>query len=249
MNTDMDSRVKRANAEFFNRIADVYEDIDGRRGGELSSWLDSTLRSLKEMTPGDTLLDMGCGTGIVLRQASRHFGRVYGMDVSAGILSYAKQASTGLFCAEGCRIPLKDESVDVIICFAVLHHVYDHGPLLNDVYRVLKKGGVLYIDHDLDRSFSERFSIPLKIYRFFSEALKRRKMAARGVTEELYNLAEVHSDGVDSVSMLKQLESAGFSHTVPTYHWFGLNGLINKVMKHRKFKRGFAPLFSVIARK
>ena len=48
--------------------------------------------------------------------------------------------------ADTDMLPIAAESVNVVSCFAVLHHLFDAGTLAREVARVLKKGGLATID-------------------------------------------------------------------------------------------------------
>ena len=245
---NIDSRVKEANRVFYDAVAEVYEEIDGRRNDEMISWIASILKRTKDMTSGEVLLDLGCGSGVVMKSGKGLFEHIYGIDISPGILKSIKEFH--VVCGECSFIPLKDESVDVAVCFSTLHHIYDHKPLFNEVYRVLKKGGALYTDHDMDKYFTRNFYYPLKLYRRFANDMEERYVnSKKEITHELYKLSEIHSDGVDSLQILEQLKETGFRDIKPRYHWYGLSGFFNALMGNRNYTRGFAPSFSVLARR
>lgn len=248
-NGDISAKIKEANRRFYDIVAPVYEEIDGRRTGEVLAWLSENLKGLSNRTSGDVLLDFGCGSGVVSDCGRRYFKRTYGMDISPEILKIALERADGVICGEANSIPLKDNSVDVIVCFAVLHHIFGHKSLLKEAHRVLKKGGILYTDHDMDKYFYDRFRLPLKVYRFIFNAGRRYMRAKSGVTEEMYKLSEIHSDGIDSDSILSILKEEGFMKVDGFYHWYGLNNITNRLMKQRRFLKGAAPLFSIIAQK
>ena len=42
------------------------------------------------------------------------------------------------------NMPLKSASVDTVLCFNLLEHVFDHGAALSEIHRVMKPGAVLY---------------------------------------------------------------------------------------------------------
>lgn len=244
---NLDYRVKEANKEFYDTVADIYERADGRRTEVLDQWLSDKLEKLSKATEGGILLDLGCGTGVVLRNGSRYFKYTYGIDISQGMLKRMEGGSR--ICADCSFIPFKDESIDVIVCFSVLHHIYEHSNVFREIYRILKKGGLLYIDHDIDRTFVKRFYPFLKIYRHIFNPAKKYMKLRSNLTKELYVLSEIHSDGIDSVSILNNLKCLGFSKTEMYYHWYGLNNITNKIMTHWKFKRGFAPLARIVVKK
>lgn len=245
----LDHKVKDANRQFYDAVAHVYEDVDGRRNDELRGWLSNTMKELSNMTSGGVLLDLGCGSGVVMRSGKQYFRHIYGMDISPNILKLVRKESGNAICGEGAFIPLKDNSVDVVVCFSVLHHIYDHEPLFKEIYRVLKDGGILYIDHDMDKSFMKRSYLSMKLYRYIFDTGKRYLKASQEITREIYKLSEIHADGIDSGKILNQLKDIGFNDIKWQYHWFGLNGILNTLIGHKRFKRGLAPLFSVSARK
>lgn len=47
--------------------------------------------------------------------------------------------------ADACRLPLADQSVDVILLLEVLEHIPDHAQALAEAFRALKPGGKLYL--------------------------------------------------------------------------------------------------------
>ena len=248
--TDKDSlhkKVRDANKLFYNNVADIYEEIDGRRTDDLKKWLSNSLKVLSNSTTGKVLLDVGCGSGFAMDSGKEFFSHLYGIDISLEILKESKDKSKHLICGEVSYIPLKDNSVDVVVCLAVLHHIYNHKPLIKEIYRVLKKDGVLYTDHDMDKTFNKQFKIPLVFYRIIFDACKKYKKAKKEITGEMYRLSEIHSDGIDSYKILSYLEVEGFSDINCYFHWFGLNGVLNRIFKQKFFKNGLAPLVSIRA--
>ncbi len=245
LETNRDLEVREANRRFYDAVADVYEEVDGRRTDTVLAWLAGTLEALSRKTEAKVLLDFGCGSGVVMGCGKRFFDRTYGVDISPEILKVAQESGSGVFCGEGTAIPLKDNSVDVIVCFAVLHHIFDHRPLAREFYRVLKRDGILYTDHDMDSAFNDRFAPLLKIYRFVFDARRRYAKARGEITKELYDLTEVHSEGIDSDATVAALKDAVFRDITRRYHWFGLSGLFNRIMKKKLFKKGLAPLVSI----
>jgi ubiquinone/menaquinone biosynthesis C-methylase UbiE len=245
----LDFRVKQANKFFYNTVANIYEDIDGRRTDEIKIWLSQVLKDLSRITDGDVLVDFGCGSGFVSESGKQYFKRIYGIDISFEMLKLAKDKATGVVCADSAYIPLKDNSVDVVVCFAVLHHIFNHKPLFREIYRILRKGGVLYSDHDMNSAFHERYKIPLKLYRYIFDTGKKYIKAGKQITKELYELSEIYSNGLDVNTIRNYLMEEGFRNVELSYHWFGLNRFINRLVKHREFSEGFAPLVRIKAYK
>lgn len=249
MKNFLDFKVKQANKLFYNTIANIYEDIDGRRTDEIKTWLSQVLKNLSKITTGDILVDFGCGTGFVSESGKIYFKKIYGIDISFEMLKIAKNKATGVICAESEYIPLKDNSVDVVVCFAVLHHIFNHKPLFREAYRILRTGGVLYSDHDMNSTFYEKYKILLKMYRYIFNTGKRYVKARKQITKELYKLSEIYSSGLDVNIIKHHLIEEGFRDIELSYHWFGLNRFINRLMKHREFSEGLAPLVRIKAYK
>lgn len=248
-------RVKDANKKFYNLAADIYEQADGRRGeGVASGWLDLRLERLSGAEGRKKkLLDVGCGTGFVLRKAQRYFAFSAGVDISEKVLLHARQATQNVCCSDVDSLPFSAESFDVVTSIAVLHHLVEHKNLFQEIHRVLKPGGVFYSDHDLDRRFNQIFRMPLGIYRMIRNSKKRYIDACPELTSELYELSEIHEHGLDVKNLEGELRGCGFKDVTLFFHWTGLAPLFDKIQesygRERSFPHGLAPSFSLMATK
>jgi arsenite methyltransferase len=107
--------------------------------------------ALAELSPGETVLDLGSGGGIdVLLSAKRvgPTGKAYGLDMTDEMLSLARenQLKAGVKNVEFLKgeiesIPLPDNSVDVVISNCVINLSADKDSVLREAFRVLKPGG------------------------------------------------------------------------------------------------------------
>jgi len=101
--------------------------------------------------PGETCLDIGSGRGndcIRLAEKVGETGRVYGLDISDGMLQKARDnvANKGITTIEFLKsplekIPLPENSVDVVISNCTLNHATDKKAVWTEIFRVLKPGG------------------------------------------------------------------------------------------------------------
>ena len=107
--------------------------------------------ALAELKPGETVLDLGSGGGIdVLLSAKRvgPTGKAYGLDMTDEMLALAEEnkRKSGLSNVEFLKgeiekIPLPDNSVDVIISNCVINLSGDKDRVMREAFRVLKPGG------------------------------------------------------------------------------------------------------------
>jgi ubiquinone/menaquinone biosynthesis C-methylase UbiE len=100
------------------------------------------------LVPG-CVLDIGCGTGRLLRRAALCWpsARLVGVDPAAGMIGQARSLTQGatFHPGSGEAIPLADSSVDVAFCTISFHHWKDQAAGLREVVRVLRPGGCFCI--------------------------------------------------------------------------------------------------------
>jgi len=230
-------KVVEANKIIYNTLSDRYEIIDGRRSQDLCLWVRKWLLEIAEIAgEGGILLDIGCGAGFVARIAKELFSKTYGIDISKNILK--SLFSYGIFptCGNAQSLPFKTKSVNIAVLFSVIHHFYDHRQILNEVHRVLKQGGIIYIDHDMNKYFFRNFHYIIEFYRKLSH--KERFLNEIDICKELYNLSEYHSRGIDSEELKMHLTSLGFRIIRNCYHWYGLSKVTNFIFIKTNYMLG-----------
>ena len=109
------------------------------------------------ITPGETVLDLGCGAGRALADLAAAVGTsgtVIGLDVTAEMLAAARRESSeaALVLALAEWLPLGDSTCDVILAAGLLSHLDD--PLLGlvEIGRVARPGARLGIFHPVGRA-------------------------------------------------------------------------------------------------
>jgi 2-polyprenyl-6-hydroxyphenyl methylase / 3-demethylubiquinone-9 3-methyltransferase len=129
--------------------------LEPARFGYFQRILTATLR----LDPAATsLLDVGCGGGILAEDFARLGCRVTGIDPSEPSLAAARShaAREGLDIryeqAGGERVPFADASFEVVCCCDVLEHVPDVDAVIAEIARVLRPGGVFFYD-TINRTF------------------------------------------------------------------------------------------------
>jgi SAM-dependent methyltransferase len=99
-------------------------------------------RIIDLVPPGSVVADVGCGNGVYLEHLRRRGTNptVVGFDRSKGMArDAARFAPTAV--ADAQAIPLRDASVDVVLCLHMLYHVPDPARALREMRRVLRPGG------------------------------------------------------------------------------------------------------------
>lgn len=100
----------------------------------------------RPLAAGRDVLEVGCGTGMILKDIAPVARRAVGIDISRGMLVQAR--SRGLQVAEGSAtaLPFPDASFDFVYSFKVLAHVEAIHQALEEVARVLRPGGMAALE-------------------------------------------------------------------------------------------------------
>jgi ubiquinone/menaquinone biosynthesis C-methylase UbiE/DNA-binding transcriptional ArsR family regulator len=156
-------RTKKAEV-YFNAIGEEYEIKEGQVFGAIYSVTDAL-----ELLNGkqDVILDLGCGTGRNLPILSKYARKVMGIDNSPKMINLSEHICKSndlnyeLKIGDSAHLPIDNESIDTVFINMMLHHISDPEIVINEVNRILKKGGnLLLIDllsHN-DDSFRESYA-------------------------------------------------------------------------------------------
>jgi ubiquinone/menaquinone biosynthesis C-methylase UbiE len=144
------------------KIHELARLLELRGQGDDQASVRAAYLELLEFTPGEHVLDIGCGTGVVTRAVAhrvRPNGQVVGLDPSPLMLSIARELAEGEallapveFCVGSVQsLPFAEATFDVVLAITALSHATDGEQALPELIRVARPGGrigVLDLDTD-----------------------------------------------------------------------------------------------------
>lgn len=112
-------------------------------------------QSIMPLEPGMNIMEIGCGRGVGAKLIIEHFqpDRLHLLDLDAQMvenalasLSAVKSPRLSFSVANATALPFKNESVDAVFGFGFLHHVSAWRRSLEETARVLRIGGIYYME-------------------------------------------------------------------------------------------------------
>jgi len=161
-----------------------------------------------QLRPGETVLEVGCGTGVLDRWLARHTGganRVVGLDISPYLLREAtalvrKEDLEGVIEFREGRaeaLPFQDSSFDVAMSSTVIQRV-DADRMLREMVRVTKPGGrVAVVGHAHDMPRWVNLALPAEL---------KAKLEAPGWASD-----RGHQLGCDDASLYRRFHQIGLT--------------------------------------
>lgn len=127
--------------------AQVYEDFFVP--ALFGQWADPMLDAAG-VGPADSLLDVGCGTGVLARRAVERVGThgtVVGVDLNPGMLAVARRAEPAIEWREGTAeaLPCADGEFDRVVCQFAAMFFDDRRAAIDEMARVVRPGGTVAI--------------------------------------------------------------------------------------------------------
>ena len=238
------------NIKAHDNIAKKYEKLHGEiyndyEQSRLRKELISAISYVKTESKIKTIIDYGCGAGNLTRHLSDLGCEVIACDISQGFLDLinSRNYKTKIKTVKLNGLDLScipDESVDMIATYSVLHHIPDYLSILNEFIRVIKSGGIIYIDHE----FSEDYWSESKKYKEFELKIKNKSK----INFKKYFILTNYYDWLFRKFINQRYHREGDIHVFKDDHieWNEIKKILNtngcKIMYHKNYllyRRGY----------
>lgn len=132
------------NKSYYDAFSEGYDDK--RHHGYHKLIDEQAVELVRRVGEGKRILEVGCGTGLILKDVATFAEYAYGIDISPGMLSKAEERGLNVEVADATSLPFEDNSFDVVYSFKVLAHIEDWELCMKEIMRVLRPGGHMVID-------------------------------------------------------------------------------------------------------
>jgi ubiquinone/menaquinone biosynthesis C-methylase UbiE len=126
---------------------DFSESYDRGRGHGYHRMIDDL--ELQVATPyarDARVLELGCGTGLILERVAEVAKGAVGIDLSEGMSRRARERGLDVRIGSVCDLPFEDDEFDLTYSFKVLAHVVNIGAAVREAVRVTRPGGHLLLE-------------------------------------------------------------------------------------------------------
>jgi demethylmenaquinone methyltransferase/2-methoxy-6-polyprenyl-1,4-benzoquinol methylase len=150
--------IYRTRKQFFNDHAEMWSDMwykdpaTGRHDKHEKDF--DRLFSLLPLKPGDHVLDVGCGHGVLvpfILERITETGILYELDFADKMMETNRRLHEGdnirFILVDAENAALDDASCDMVICFSCFPHLHDKGKAMTTLSRILKPGGIFAVSH------------------------------------------------------------------------------------------------------
>ena len=238
-----------ANKYYYNQIGHQYCDNERYAYSEkiIANVKENLKKAASLLEERRYFLDFGCGSGFLSKLISetRLFEYGHGVDVSITQANLFNDNLDGsghkAIIADIKYLPYADASFDMAGCYSVLHHLLDYKYAVSEVTRVLKPGGILYIDFEPTRKFRTLMHFPIKLRRMLIDRAPENLDQFEYLSEYHHNIEKgIHMEDFilwlktdyDIISVKPRFPEHLLSHLLELFH---------------KFSWTFAPYFYVVA--
>lgn len=183
----------------------------------------------------DRLLDVGCASGYFTIYFKNKARNVYGIDVNKEFIYRAKKKYKNIDfrLLKSKKLPFKSNFFDVVTILDVLEHVNDDQTMINEIYRILKKDGILILSVPHKGLFSFLDPDNLKItmpflYKSLYYLIKRKNPKIVNEEHRHYNVEELNKIFNNKFRINKVHIGSSIISTIITYIEIFTSRLLNK---------------------
>ena len=152
-------------------------------------------RLLKDVA-GTSALDIGCGRCFLLKKISEaRKMELFGMDLALSESADVNENKFKMINGTAENIPLKDKSIDTVICTHVLEHVIDLKRAISEIRRVAKKRIIIVVP--CERPYKYTFSLHLRFFPYIHSFLlemmpfDKEKVTCEKIGGDIYYLEDL----------------------------------------------------------
>ena len=141
--------------------------------------LGTAIKSIQTGCRSVLAFDFGCGSGNLTKHLIEHGAEVVSADISENFLhlideKFSQTGHSKTLKLNGTDLSnVESHQFDLAVTYSVLHHVPNYMQIVEEMCRILKPGGVIYIDHEVIESYYER---PAKYVEFLRKARPKLDM-------------------------------------------------------------------------
>jgi SAM-dependent methyltransferase len=167
------AKYRRAHRRYERRHPEIFNPIEQSR---LHAELARALASAAPRAGAPLALDLGCGTGNVTTHLLELGARVLAADVSPEFLRTIQRRYGATGRVETLQLTgvdlsgVADASIDLACAYSVLHHIPDYLGAIDEICRILRPGGIAYLDHEANDSFWDKESCFWAMLRAIADA-------------------------------------------------------------------------------
>ena len=262
MGKDKYWEVVEANIIVHSAMSDQYTTCEPHFRPENIAVVESRLAAIIKSVQGQSLIDLGCGTGFIINIAKKYVNRITGVDVTQAMLDRVDKSGSceiHLINHDTGSVVVPPASFDVATAYSFLHHLYDIEPTLKTAFNALKKGGKLYVDLEPNFYFWQELNKLNRdgdydsiVKREIESVCYKDEEIARnfGLEKETFNDAEFGKStkgGFKDEELTEMLEKIGFRNLEFHYYWFlGQGVLINEEKYSREDRFQYAGVMNEI---
>ncbi len=180
---------------YYDDFATHYE---AERHDGYHRWLDErSVGLVADLALSSRVLEVGCGTGLILREVDPLAAHAVGVDLSHGMLDVARQRNLRVVEGSADALPFADGAFDLVYSFKVLAHVPNLPRALEEMARVTRPGGHLVLE------FYNRHSLRYAIRRLRRDGRIGDDKTEADVYTRFHSLSELKAMLPSTVALIR----------------------------------------------